>query len=51
MTLVPKYIKNLAPYIPGKRIEDIKLDSDSKNIIKLSSNENPLGPSKKQLIF
>ena len=47
MTLVPKYIKNLAPYIPGKRIEDIKLDSDSKNIIKLSSNENPLGPSKK----
>lgn len=49
MTLVPKYIKKLSPYIPGKRIEDIKSDSDSKKIIKLSSNENPLGPSKKAI--
>ena len=49
MTLVPKYIKKLSPYIPGKRIEDIKLDSDSKKIIKLSSNENPFGPSKKAI--
>ena len=49
MTLVPKYIKKLSPYIPGKRIEDIELNSNSKKIIKLSSNENPLGPSKKAI--
>jgi histidinol-phosphate aminotransferase len=49
MTLVPKYIKNLSPYIPGKRIEDIKLNSISNKIIKLSSNENPFGPSKKAI--
>ena len=49
MTLVPKYIKKLSPYIPGKRIEDIELNSNSKKIIKLSSNENPLGPSTKAI--
>ena len=49
MTLVPKYIKKLSPYIPGKRIEDIKNNSKINRIIKLSSNENPHGPSKKAL--
>ena len=45
MSLVPKYIKNLSPYVPGKRIEDIKTNDNYKKIIKLSSNENPIGPS------
>jgi len=45
MSLVPKYIKNLSPYIPGKRIEDIRLKNVTRKIIKLSSNENPIGPS------
>ena len=45
MSLVPKYIKDLSPYVPGKRIEDIKASDSSKKIIKLSSNENPIGPS------
>ena len=45
MSLVPKYIKNLSPYVPGKRIEDIKASNASIKIIKLSSNENPIGPS------
>ena len=49
MTLVPKYIKNLSPYVPGKRIEDIKISSSLGKIIKLSSNENPYGPSKKAI--
>jgi len=49
MTLVPKYIKNLSPYVPGKRIEDIKINSNLGKIIKLSSNENPYGPSKKAI--
>jgi len=50
MSLVPKYIKNLSPYVPGRRIEDVKSFSDTSNIIKLSSNENPLGPSNKSII-
>ena len=50
MSLVPKYIKNLSPYVPGKRIEDVKSLSDTLNIVKLSSNENPLGPSKTSII-
>ena len=49
MALVPKYIKNLSPYVPGKRIEDIKVKSNIGKIIKLSSNENPYGPSKKAI--
>ena len=49
MSLVPKYIKNLSPYIPGKRIEDVQSYSNSKTIIKLSSNENPAGPSIKAI--
>ena len=47
MSLVPKYIKNLSPYVPGKRIEEVQFNSDVKRIIKLSSNENPHGPSLK----
>ena len=49
MTLVPKYIKNLSPYVPGKRIEDVKINSNLGRVIKLSSNENPYGPSKKAI--
>ena len=45
MTLVPKHIKNLSPYKPGKRIEEVQAKYNLKNIIKLASNENPLGPS------
>ena len=39
-------IKQLVPYEPGKPIEDVEKDLGIKNIIKLASNENPLGPSK-----
>lgn len=49
MSLVPKYIKNLSPYVPGKRIEDIESHSCTSKIVKLSSNENPLGPSSKAI--
>ena len=50
MSLVPKHIKNLSPYIAGKTIESVKERYGRSNIIKLASNENPLGPSKKSLI-
>ncbi len=33
------------PYLPGKYVEDLS----TQNIIKLASNENPLGPSKKAI--
>ena len=45
MTLVPKHIKNLLPYKAGKPIEEVKRQLGLKKIIKLASNENPLGPS------
>ena len=45
MSLVPKHIKSLAPYKPGKRIEEVQKDFNLNKIIKLASNENPLGPS------
>jgi len=45
MSLVPKHIKNLLPYVPGKRIEEVKRQFNLKKVIKLASNENPFGPS------
>ncbi len=46
---VPEYIRNLAPYIPGKPIEETQREFKLKRVIKLASNENPLGPSPKAL--
>lgn len=42
-----KAITNLEPYKPGKPIEDVKKDYGLDNVIKLASNENPLGCSPK----
>jgi histidinol-phosphate aminotransferase len=46
-----EYVANLAPYVPGKPIEDVarELDLDPSTIVKLASNENPRGPSPKVL--
>lgn len=49
MSLVPPYIESLKPYIPGKSIEEIKEKYGLDRVIKLASNENPLGPSPKAL--
>ena len=43
--LIRYNILNLKPYIPGKHIEEVERELGIKNIIKLASNENPLGPS------
>lgn len=40
-------IFNLKPYVPGKPIEEVKRELGIDDIIKLASNENPLGPSPK----
>ena len=45
MSLVPKHIKNLLPYKAGKPISEVKREFGLRKIIKLASNENPLGPS------
>ncbi|MBF0218984.1 MAG: histidinol-phosphate transaminase [Gammaproteobacteria bacterium] len=38
-------IASLKPYIPGKPIDELERELGIRNIIKLASNENPLGPS------
>ncbi len=40
-------IKDLVPYKPGKPIEDVKREYGLTEVIKLASNENPLGSSPK----
>lgn len=45
--LVRKDILNIAPYIAGKPIEETQRELGLKEVIKLASNENPLGPSPK----
>ncbi len=45
MPLVPPYIESLQPYKPGKPIEEVKRELGLTHVIKLASNENPLGPS------
>jgi histidinol-phosphate aminotransferase len=47
--LAPEYVRHIAPYIPGKPIEEVarELALDPATIVKLASNENPRGPSTK----
>lgn len=49
MVKVKKIVRELDPYVPGKSIDEIaaKYKINKNDIIKLGSNENPLGPSKK----
>ncbi|MGQ9702870.1 MAG: histidinol-phosphate transaminase [bacterium] len=47
--ITPEYIRSLTPYSPGKPIEELERELGIKNSIKLASNENPIGPSKKAL--
>ncbi|MCL1971742.1 MAG: histidinol-phosphate transaminase [Endomicrobia bacterium] len=41
--------KCFEPYIAGKPVETIKRELGLKKVVKLASNENPLGPSKKAI--
>ena len=45
--LVKPHIRELAPYEPGKPIEELERELGIRDSIKLASNENPLGPSPK----
>ena len=43
--LTPGYIRAIAPYQPGKPISELQRELGLTHIVKLASNENPLGPS------
>jgi histidinol-phosphate aminotransferase len=42
-------VRELVPYVAGKPIEELERELGLTEIIKLASNENPLGPGKKAL--
>ena len=47
----PSYVRAIAPYQPGKPISELarEMGLDEAGIIKLASNENPLGTGEKAL--
>jgi histidinol-phosphate aminotransferase len=47
MVVIKKTVKKMDPYVPGRSIQEIATvyGFNPENIIKLGSNENPLGPS------
>jgi histidinol-phosphate aminotransferase len=49
MIKIPEWILNLKPYIPGKPISELAREKSLERIVKLASNENPLGPSPKAM--
>lgn len=49
MSLARKHILKVNPYEAGRPIEEIKRQLKLKEVIKLASNENPLGPSPKAM--
>ena len=42
-------IAALSPYVPGKPVEELQRELGLTRVIKLASNENPLGPSPKAM--
>jgi len=42
-------VRTLAPYVPGKPIEELEREYGIRDSIKLASNENPLGPGPRSL--
>jgi histidinol-phosphate aminotransferase len=49
--LAPGYVRAIAPYQPGKPISELarEMGLEENEIVKLASNENPLGPSPRTL--
>lgn len=43
--LAPSYVRSIAPYQPGKPISELERELGITGIVKLASNENPLGAS------
>jgi histidinol-phosphate aminotransferase len=51
LALAQPGVQKLSPYVPGKPVDELarELGLDPAGIVKLASNENPLGPSAKVL--
>ena len=49
MIQIPAHIEKMNAYKAGKTLEQLKHKFQDKKIVKLASNENPLGPSPKAL--
>jgi len=51
LALAQPGVQQLSPYVPGKPVDELarELDLDPASIVKLASNENPLGPSPRVL--
>ena len=47
--LVKRSVLGISPYVAGKPIEETKRQLGLKEVIKLASNENPLGVSPKAI--
>ncbi|MGE0549667.1 MAG: histidinol-phosphate transaminase [Kofleriaceae bacterium] len=47
--LIPKHVRNIDVYQPGKPIEELERELGITGAVKVASNENPLGPSAKAL--
>ncbi len=52
LALAQPGVQKLSPYVPGKPVDELarELNLDPAGIVKLASNENPLGPSAKVLV-
>ncbi|WP_286239764.1 histidinol-phosphate transaminase [Neptuniibacter halophilus] len=45
ISLAAPGVQNLSPYLPGKPPEELERELGLTDVVKLASNENPLGPS------
>lgn len=48
-SIIRPQVQHFEPYLPGRSIESVKREHGLKRVIKLASNENSLGPSKKAI--
>jgi histidinol-phosphate aminotransferase len=45
--LVAPQVRGLQPYVPGKPISELEREYGVQDVVKLASNENPLGPGRR----
>jgi histidinol-phosphate aminotransferase len=45
--LVNAHVRDLAPYVPGKPVDELERELGIEDSVKLASNESPLGPSRR----
>lgn len=50
IALASSGVQTLTPYTPGKPVEELERELGLNGIVKLASNENPLGPSEQVLL-